>query len=62
MRTLGGAASLALVQGDPEHMLDVEAEDCVEELSKLNLGRELRRKIWSKLSPVCAPLPLILVL
>lgn len=46
VRALGRAAELALVRGDAEHMLDVEVEECVEDLSRLNLTPELTRDLW----------------
>lgn len=49
VRTLGAASSLALVLGDPEHMLDAEVLDCIEDLGRLRLGSKLTRNLWSKI-------------
>lgn len=46
IRTLGGASSLALVGTDPDHMLDVEVEDCVEVVAQLRLKPHIARRFW----------------
>lgn len=49
LRVLGPASSLALVSSDPEHMLDAEVSDCVEELGALRLGASIARDFWTKI-------------
>lgn len=49
LRLLGGASSLALVKSDPEHMLDTEVSDCVEELGAMRLDASIARDLWAKI-------------
>ncbi|XP_034251921.1 uncharacterized protein LOC117651725 isoform X2 [Thrips palmi] len=49
LRVLGAASSLAIVNSDPEHMLDSEVSDCVEELGAVRLGASVARDFWTKI-------------